>query len=381
MTTLYRCPACEHTKVWDGPIRVDDEHPCPQCGKAMQPGIGTQLSDVVVETSTKRELDEFGYPIGLKHGYWPDVEAKVEDIDTDKQEMVVAISTDTLDRDMEVLLPAGMDNTNFRKNPVVPFGHDYRNLPIGKSLWEKKRQHDVIAKVKFKMGNDFAEQVWEYYRDGYLKAWSVGFDPRRSVGRAMTEEDVTGRPDWAGGRWIWEKWPLWEFSAAPIPSNPDALALAIAKGVLSPHPMLLSQLELPEVGEVFPWQKPYPNEHACRKRNPGDFQEGSFRRMSREHDGKKYGVIMGRLKGETTLTEQSYRYPKDVWTVASAKAHCKSHQGILFEPAKDVRDAELLARPVKRLAIARKPFGVVRAIEVRKLTAAALKGRVVVEED
>jgi len=80
-------------------------------------------------------------------------------------------------------------------------------------------------------------------------------------------------------------------------------------------------------------EKPYPNEHSCRIRNPGGFQPGSFRRMSREHEGKEYAIIMGRLKGETTLTEQAYRYGIKVWTVSEARKHCKDHKGILFEPA------------------------------------------------
>ena len=80
-------------------------------------------------------------------------------------------------------------------------------------------------------------------------------------------------------------------------------------------------------------QRPFPNEHACRLREPKDFREGTFRRQKREHDGKVYYAILGKLKGESTLTQQSYRYPKDTWTVAQARAHCKSHKGILFEPA------------------------------------------------
>ncbi len=80
---------------------------------------------------------------------------------------------------------------------------------------------------------------------------------------------------------------------------------------------------------------PYPNEHSCRLRDPGDFQADSFRRMSRESDGKRYDAIMGRLKGEDTMTDQAYRYPKDTWTEAEARKHCKEHDGILFEPASE----------------------------------------------
>jgi len=42
---------------------------------------------------------------------------------------------------------------------------------------------------------------------------------------------------------------------------------------------------------------------------------------------------MGRLKGETSMTEQAYRYPISGWTEAQARAHCRSHNGISFEPA------------------------------------------------
>lgn len=43
---------------------------------------------------------------------------------------------------------------------------------------------------------------------------------------------------------------------------------------------------------------------------------------------------MGRLKGETTMTEQSYRYDKTKWTEAQANTHCKDHEGT-FEPASE----------------------------------------------
>ena len=77
---------------------------------------------------------------------------------------------------------------------------------------------------------------------------------------------------------------------------------------------------------------PYPNEHACRLKSPSDFQPDSFRRVTRDHEGKEYSIIMGRLKGETTMTEQTYRYDKTKWTESEAKAHCKEHKGT-FEPA------------------------------------------------
>jgi hypothetical protein len=91
--------------------------------------------------------------------------------------------------------------------------------------------------------------------------------------------------------------------------------------------------------------KPYPNEHSCRLRDPGDFKADSFRRVDRKHDGKTYSVIMGKLKdGGDAMTEQAYRYPKDDWTPAAAKAHCNGHDGGTFEAAREESHAPAVKR-------------------------------------
>ena len=82
-------------------------------------------------------------------------------------------------------------------------------------------------------------------------------------------------------------------------------------------------------------QKPYPNEHACRKADPKQFSR--FTRGSRKaSSGKAYHIIFGwkRKEGKETSTEQAYRYPVKNWTESEARKHCKDHKGIKFEPAK-----------------------------------------------
>ncbi len=81
---------------------------------------------------------------------------------------------------------------------------------------------------------------------------------------------------------------------------------------------------------------PYPNEHACRARSPGEFEPQSFRRISRKSKttGKTFHIITARLKGQTTMTTQAYRYPKTSWTAPEARAHCERRGGSTrFEPA------------------------------------------------
>lgn len=88
---------------------------------------------------------------------------------------------------------------------------------------------------------------------------------------------------------------------------------------------------------------PFPNEHSCRLRNPADFKADSFRRITREHEGKEYSVIVGRLKGETSMTEQAYRYNRETWSASSARSHCEGHDGS-FEAAEPKSQALQIER-------------------------------------
>jgi hypothetical protein len=68
---------------------------------------------------------------------------------------------------------------------------------------------------------------------------------------------------------------------------------------------------------------PYPNQHAARMRNPGDFQADSFR--SKEM-APGVTMVMGKLKGEDTMTGQAMRFDKDKFTAAEAKTWMKEHK-------------------------------------------------------
>lgn len=95
-----------------------------------------------------------------------------------------------------------------------------------------------------------------------------------------------------------------------------------------------------EAAETTNPEAPYPNEHACRVREPGEFQKNSFRRISRKADGKTLNIIIGRLKGKTTTTTQAFRYPKTEWTADQARQHCKRNNGKTFEPASGKKAAD-----------------------------------------
>ena len=133
---------------------------------------------------------------------------------------------------------------------------------------------------------------------------------------------------------------LYEYSPVPIAANEETSILDI-KSPFDVYNLLRAfEQEYLYLGkgtdDLTELQKPYPNQHACRLRDPNDFQKGSIRTTFRKHNGKEYSVLMGRLKGETTMTEQAYRYDKDIWTASSAKTHCSDHDGKFEAAAKEI---------------------------------------------
>lgn len=88
---------------------------------------------------------------------------------------------------------------------------------------------------------------------------------------------------------------------------------------------------------------PYPNHHACRKVEPSSCMtdDDNWGQQERVHEGKKYLVVRGRLKSTGEWVDQAFRYPKEVWDVDTARNHCKSHDGIVFEPASEEESKQM----------------------------------------
>lgn len=147
--------------------------------------------------------------------------SEIKSIDEKEMTLTAAISTDTVDRMGEVLDPRGIDIKNYTKNPVVLFAHDYSQPPIGKAMWVRRDGQMIISKVKF-ASTAFAQEIFQLYKEGIMKAFSVGFVPKDYV-----EGDGKKSP-----RLTYTKWELLEYSAVPVPANPDAIALALQKGIV-----------------------------------------------------------------------------------------------------------------------------------------------------
>lgn len=76
---------------------------------------------------------------------------------------------------------------------------------------------------------------------------------------------------------------------------------------------------------------PFPNEHAARQVDPGQFE--SFRRTKPKGFPKGVSAIMGiRSNGKTAI--QSLRFDKNLWTVAQARTWLRNNKfKTTIEPA------------------------------------------------
>lgn len=76
---------------------------------------------------------------------------------------------------------------------------------------------------------------------------------------------------------------------------------------------------------------PYENEHACRINDPNKYPKIRRINCDRKSGGKCIDVVYG-IIGPKQSEIQAYRYPTEIWSVSSARSHCKSHNGS-FEAA------------------------------------------------
>ena len=128
----------------------------------------------------------------------------------------------------------GMDFSNYQKNPVVLFAHDYSGrtessgLPIGRTLrLDRTVDGHIRAEFEFLSGDTFADRVRNAWNRGFLRGASIGW-------RA-----IEARPSRLGKGVRIVKSELIEWSIVAVPADPDALRGAytrVMKALIEPLP-------------------------------------------------------------------------------------------------------------------------------------------------
>jgi len=108
----------------------------------------------------------------------------------------------------------------YRKNPVVLWGHDADKVIGNASGVEVDKQGRLVASIKFVEAGldpdiDLARAL---VQRGYVKAMSVGFLPHKVELIRDDEDTITG--------FRFSQNELVELSVVSVPANPDALAFA-----------------------------------------------------------------------------------------------------------------------------------------------------------
>jgi len=142
------------------------------------------------------------------------------------------ITTDSLDRDGEVLIPDGMDSTEFERTGTVFWNHNY-DMPIGKLVGKLRRNDDSVeAETEFAVrpddyqGEFFPDFARAMVEQGVVRGVSVGFialDMRRAGTRDIERYGESCKR-------VINRWKLLEYSIAPVQCNPDALIASVNKG-------------------------------------------------------------------------------------------------------------------------------------------------------
>jgi len=304
-------------------------------------------------------------------------------------------TTETPDRDGDIVRCKGIDNKNYRMNPVVLFAHNKSDFPVGRSIkewidefikgwrsWDLYLDNTVDTTGK-------SDLVFRMVNAGAMTGGSIGFLPKANGFKCNhTEEEkrILGLGKYGVEYLAVEKI---EHSVCSVPANAEALSLSLKsldKNIIF-NQLQKSDLDLMEkhqiidnnlinvFSDLFSGEKiisipkeiecndeicetckepvdlncvlkPYPNEHACRLIEPNEF-ESFFRKKVKDnndignyiHTGKTYDLIIGYRKDKSSDILAN-RYPKDIWTVEEARKHCKAHKGILFEPASEKKSLE-----------------------------------------
>lgn len=121
------------------------------------------------------------------------------------------------------MLTSGVLLDGFKKNPVMFYNHDDREMPIGR--WENIRIEEgkILAEANFDQGDPKAKEIARKVEEGYISACSVGAWVLESSSDISLYLEGQNAPTVT-------KWSLREVSICNIPANHNALALYDANG-------------------------------------------------------------------------------------------------------------------------------------------------------
>lgn len=174
-------------------------------------------------------------PTGSKDSPRPNVirlfeRGEVKVIDRKAGRVEAVVSTETRDRDGDIIRQAGWDLDNFMKNPVMLDSHRYGSLEAVIGRWDSMevKGKKLIGEATYRIGRgqQNADIAFDIAKDGGA-AFSVGFIPDMSKAKEIDGKNEFFQNFEFNGQ------QLLEVSQVSVPSNPDAMQRMIGL-----HPLI-----------------------------------------------------------------------------------------------------------------------------------------------
>lgn len=130
-------------------------------------------------------------------------------------------SSEDVDRDLDKIMVDGWDLKNYRKNPVVLFGHDQRSEAVArtKKVWVDKIKKQLLFDIEFPEAevSSKGDSLYKLYKNGFMFATSVSFLPN------FEKVSYPERKNGKGPSRIFGEQELTEISLVSVPANARAL--------------------------------------------------------------------------------------------------------------------------------------------------------------
>jgi hypothetical protein len=137
------------------------------------------------------------------------------------------ITTEDPDRTKEVVLARGLNDSQFRLNPIVTLQHQYHLPPVARSLWRKVvrdgERRGVKAKSQYPtkpadwQGTWPADVAFSLVQADLLRGKSIGFLPTKVHSPKDHECEQQG---WADVSLVIDEWILLEYACTFLKGNP-----------------------------------------------------------------------------------------------------------------------------------------------------------------
>jgi HK97 family phage prohead protease len=241
----------------------------------------------------------------------------------DEAEGIVEAYTNTMgvvDADGDIVESTAF-NASIADNLPIPVlsGHDQGKL-VGKVIFAQPRhiegdEYRLFTRMQMNMETEAGRDAFSNVAGNYVREWSIGFNiPQESDVEQEGSDVSTVVRRIANLDWV-------EVSSVVRGSSPSTSTVAAKASPI----IELRSAEPPD------HSKPFPNFHACRIREPEEFDR--FRTADETIDDKPVVVLYGREVETEDWDIASYHLPVDEWTEDEARAFCEEHDGIKFEPA------------------------------------------------